>query len=387
MVNVTNNIRKYIFPFAVTCILLLLMGGCKKNGTYTIIFDANGGTGTMEPQIVKYGEQFTLKKNVFTRENYVFVNWNSIPDGSGLAIDDEQTYIASSNSELTLYAQWERNTAIVTFNANGGTGEMTPQTFTIGTPQVLSANSFAWENHEFIGWNSSADGTGKSCFDAQEITIYADVTLYAQWMTITGQQGGHCYVDLGLPSGTKWATCNVGANSPIAYGDYFAWGETSPKSNYIWSTYRWCNGSESTLTKYCDKSSYGNNGFTDNLTTLEAADDAATVNWGEGWRMPTKAEMNELLNSCNHTYIKRNGMNGRLFTGPNGNSIFIPSAGTYNGSTNYGANSYGEYWLSNIVDMSPSFANDLYFERGNYDIQGLSRSEGKPVRPVLIENN
>ena len=80
-------------------------------------------------------------------------------------------------------------------------------------------------------------------------------------------------------------------------------------------------------------------------------------------------------------------MNGRLFTGPNGNSIFIPSAGTYNGSTNYGANSYGEYWLSNIVDMSPSFANDLYFERGNYDIQGLSRSEGKPVRPVLIENN
>ncbi|MBQ2574458.1 MAG: InlB B-repeat-containing protein [Bacteroidales bacterium] len=361
------------------------MSGCNKKETYTVTFDANGGTGTMEAQTFTEGEAQALTRNAFTYDGYTFSDWNTVQSGSGASYTDGQTITVTA--DLTLYAQWKSNTAIVTFNANGGSGEMAPQTFTIGTPQVLSANSFTWENHEFIGWNISANGTEMSCFDVQEITIYEDVTLYAQWMTITGQHGGHCYVDLGLPSGTKWATCNVGANSPIAYGVYFAWGETSPKSNYTWGTYHWCNGSESTLTKYCDKSSYGNNGFTDNLTTLEAADDAATVNWGEGWRMPTKAEMNELLNSCTHTYIKRNGMNGRLFTGPNGNSIFIPSAGTYNGSTNYGANSYGEYWLSNIVDMSPSFANDLYFERGNYDIQGLSRSEGKPVRPVLIENN
>ena len=380
-----NNIRQYIFPLTVTCMLLLLMSGCKKHETYIVTFNANGGTGTMEAQTFTEGEAQSLTRNAFTYDGYTFSGWNTVQSGSGASYTDGQTITATA--DLTLYAQWKSNTAIVTFNANGGSGEMAPQTFTIGTPQVLSANSFTWENHEFIGWNISANGTEMSCFDVQEITIYEDVTLYAQWMTITGQHGGHCYVDLGLPSGTKWATSNVGANSPIAYGVYFAWGETSPKSNYTWGTYHWCNGSESTLTKYCDKSSYGNNGFTDNLTTLEAADDAATVNWGEGWRMPTKAEMNELLNSCTHTYIKRNGMNGRLFTGPNGNSIFIPSAGTYNGSTNYGANSYGEYWLSNIVDMSPSFANDLYFERGNYDIQGLSRSEGKPVRPVLIENN
>ena len=381
----TYNIRKIIFPLAVTCFVVLLMSGCNKKETYTVTFDANGGTGTMEAQTFTEGEAQALTRNAFTYDGYTFSGWNTVQSGSGASYTDGQTITATA--DLTLYAQWKSNTAIVTFNANGGSGEMAPQTFTIGTPQVLSANSFTWENHEFIGWNISANGTEMSCFDVQEITIYEDVTLYAQWMTITGQHGGHCYVDLGLPSGTKWATCNVGANSPIAYGVYFAWGETSPKSNYTWGTYHWCNGSESTLTKYCDKSSYGNNGFTDNLTTLEAADDAATVNWGEGWRMPTKAEMNELLNSCTHTYVKRNGMNGRLFTGPNGNSIFIPSAGTYNGSTNYGANSYGEYWLSNIVDMSPSFANDLYFERGNYDIQGLSRSEGKPVRPVLIENN
>ena len=229
MEYINYNIRKFFFPLAVTCFVVLLMSGCKKNETYTITYDANGGTGTMEQQTVKYGEQFTLKKNVFTRENYVFVNWNSIPDGSGLAIDDEQTYIASSNSELTLYAQWERNTAIVTFNANGGTGEMTPQTFTIGVALALSTNSFTRENCIFLGWNTVQDGSGATYSEMQEITIEENITLYAQWMIPTGQQGGHYYVDLGLPSGTLWATCNVGAVNPTDYGDYFAWGETEPK--------------------------------------------------------------------------------------------------------------------------------------------------------------
>ncbi len=392
MEYINYNIRKIFFPLAVTCFVVLLMSGCNKKKTYTVTFDANGGTGTMQPQTFVEDEPQALRFNEFTCDNCTFSYWSplkqhvfSTPESPKNEYRDEETITVYA--DMTLYAHWASNTATVTFNANGGSGDMPTQTFTIGTAQALSSNSFTWENHEFIGWNTLQDGTGTAYSEMQEIIIEENIVLYAQWMTVTGQQGGHYYVDLGLPSGTKWATCNVGANSPIAYGVYFAWGETSPKSNYTWGTYHWCNGSESTLTKYCDKSSYGNNGFTDNLTTLEAADDAATVNWGEGWRMPTKAEMNELLNSCTHTYIKRNGMNGRLFTGPNGNSIFIPSAGTYNGSTNYGANSYGEYWLSNIVDMSPSFANDLYFERGNYDIQGLSRSEGKPVRPVLIENN
>ena len=98
----------------------------------------------------------------------------------------------------------------------------------------------------------------------------------------TGTENGYGYVDLGLS--VKWATCNVGANNPEDYGDYFAWGETTTKDTYNLSTYKWCNGSYSTLTKYCNNSSYGNNGFTDNKTQLELSDDAARANWGGSWR-------------------------------------------------------------------------------------------------------
>ena len=120
----------------------------------------------------------------------------------------------------------------------------------------------------------------------------------------------HEYVDLGLPSGTLWATCNIGANSPEEYGSYYAWGETTPKSDYTWSAYKWCNGTETTLTKYCCNSSYGNNGFTDTLIELELIDDAAYVNWGTKWCMPNKYQWDELFNKCDWTWITRNGVNG-----------------------------------------------------------------------------
>ena len=102
-----------------------------------------------------------------------------------------------------------------------------------------------------------------------------------------GTYNGHEYVDLGLPSGTLWATCNVGAETPEGYGDYFAWGETELKTTYNLSTYKYTNGSYDQLTKYCSNSSYGYNGFTDTLTVLLPEDDAATANWGDGWCMPT----------------------------------------------------------------------------------------------------
>ena len=111
-----------------------------------------------------------------------------------------------------------------------------------------------------------------------------------------GTENGYAYVDLGLS--VKWATMNVGASKAEEYGDYFAWGETQPKSTYDWSMYKYCNGSSSTLTKYCNMSSYGNNGFTDNKTQLELSDDAARVNWGGSWRMPTDAEWTELYEQC-----------------------------------------------------------------------------------------
>ena len=129
-------------------------------------------------------------------------------------------------------------------------------------------------------------------------------------------------VDLGLS--VKWASCNVGANKPEEYGDYFAWGEVKPKSVYNWTTYKYCKGTNKTMTKYSTDSYYG---IVDNKTTLEAQDDAATANWGGAWRMPTKAEQDELRTKCTWVWTTLNGVNGYKVIGSNGNSIFLPAAG------------------------------------------------------------
>ena len=192
----------------------------------------------------------------------------------------------------------------------------------------------------------------------------------------------HEYVDLGLPSGTLWATCNVGATTPEEYGDYFAWGETQPKEYYDWSTYQYCNGNENTLTKYCDDPEYGYNGFTDNLTTLLPEDDAATANWGEQWRMPTKTEWDELLNNTTCTWTIQNGVNGRLFTALNGNSLFLPAAGLRNGDGLYSETYMGYYWSSSLRIVYSEGAWCFFFGSGVYEMDGHTRNSGLTIRPV-----
>lgn len=277
-------------------------------------------------------------------------------------------------------------TYTVTFNANGGTGEMQPQTFEEGVSEALTANAFILENHYFVNWNTAADGTGSAYVDEQEITVTENLTLYAQWKALKGELNGHEWVDLGLPSGTLWATTNVGADTPEAYGDYFAWGETSSKSTiYDWTTYKYANGGRLSLTKYCNASSYGDNGFTDNLTTLEASDDAATANWGGAWRMPTKAEMKELKDNCTVTWTTQNGINGRLFTGPNGNSLFLPAADKKQGNEIVGTGSYGNYWSSSLnAPYEPDFSWCLSFNfySEGCSMHATSRCLGFSVRPV-----
>ena len=145
---------------------------------------------------------------------------------------------------------------------------------------------------------------------------------------VSGNYNGHDYVDLGLPSGTLWATCNVGADTPEGYGDYFAWGETEPKDYYEWSTYKYCNeGNWTGLTKYCSSNSFGYLHFIDDLTVLEAVDDAVTANWGSGWCMPTEDQWEELCQNTSNSWTTQNGINGRLFTASNGNTLFLPAAG------------------------------------------------------------
>ena len=190
---------------------------------------------------------------------------------------------------------------------------------------------------------------------------------------------GHEYVDLGLS--VNWATCNVGESKPEEYGDYFAWGETQPKDYYDWSTYKWCNGSSDTQIKYCTDSYFGT---VDNKTQLDLSDDAARANWGGSWRMPTKAEQDELCNNCTWTWTTQNGVNGYKVTSKsNGNSIFLPAAGYRYGSGLDLAGSSGYYWSSSLYTDSPDRAYGLRFNSDNVVWSDhYRRRYGFSVRPV-----
>lgn len=185
-------------------------------------------------------------------------------------------------------------------------------------------------------------------------------------------------VDLGLS--VKWANMNVGASKPEDYGDYFAWGETKPKTNYDWSTYKWCNGSYYMMTKYCTNSSYGT---VDNKGILEPEDDAARANWGDKWRMPTYSEQIELSTRCTWRMTSLYGVNGYLVTGPSGNSIFLPAAGSRQGSSLMGTGEYGNFWRSDVNLSTPIWANGLLINDMEHSPYfGSSRCNGLSVRPV-----
>ena len=194
------------------------------------------------------------------------------------------------------------------------------------------------------------------------------------------------FVDLGLPSGTLWATCNVGASSPEEYGDYFAWGETSGyndgKTEFSWSTYKYCDGSYTTQNKYCTSSRYGT---VDGKTELDKSDDAAYVNWGKGWRMPSYTQQTELRTKCTWSWTTMNGVKGYNVTGPSGNSIFLPAAGYRSGSDLYYAGSDGSYWTRTLGPDRSDCAYYLYFYKGYVGWNDGSRYDGQSVRAVRVE--
>lgn len=192
-----------------------------------------------------------------------------------------------------------------------------------------------------------------------------------------GTHNGHNYVDLGLS--VKWATCNVGATKPEEYGDYFAWGEVKPKFIYNYSTYKYCNGSYNTYTKYNTKSNYGR---VDDKRSLDAQDDAATINWGGKWRMPTKNEQNELYAKCKWVWTTLNGVNGYKVIGPNGNSIFLSAAGYVREGTLNEASSFGYYWSSSLDSEGPYHAYIVYFNSNFVLRYEFTRQDGRSVRPV-----
>ena len=213
---------------------------------------------------------------------------------------------------------------------------------------------------------------------SREGTAYGDEVSFT---TFEGLQED--WVDLGLPSGLLWATCNVGASSPEDYGIYFAWAETQPKSEYSWSTYSYCcNGSYNSLTKYCNNSTYGCGGYTDNLTNLQSGDDAAKAQWGGEARIPTKEEWIELYTDCTLVWITQNGVDGMCFTGPNGNSLFLPAAGCRYENIIMDEGRNGHYWSSSLYTNDPQGAWCFYNNSNIYLVSYESRIGGCSVRAV-----
>ena len=298
----------------------------------------------------------------------------------------------SSKPVVITYSASNINTAGATLSGNvtsGGGATVTDRGFIYGTNSsnltqtVQSGNGTGNFTKVLTALTSGTTYYYKAYATNSVGTAYGENTGAA-----TGTLNGHEWVELGLPSGLLWSTTNIGAENPEDYGNYYAWGETATKETYTWDTYSLCNGTSNTITKYCNDPNFGDNGFTDSLTILETTDDAAATNWGSGWRMPTQTEMQELIHNCTHEWTTRNGVNGRLFTGPNGNTIFLPAAGFRYRTSLHEAGYYGLYWSSSLVTGSLINAWGLFFDSdncgsGNYNY----RYYGRPVRPVCESPN
>ena len=255
---------------------------------------------------------------------------------------------------------------------------------------TITARGICWSTSQnpTIEDNKTTNGSGLGSFTSNLSNLSPNTTYYVRAyatnevgtsygnevsFTTLDPANGREYVDLGLS--VKWATCNVGATTPEKYGNYYAWGETSTKEKYYdenCSTYE-LSISELQSQGYIDS----NNG---NLTSQY---DAATANWGGTWRMPTKAEQQELIDNCTWAWTTQNGVNGYKVKGPNGNSIFLPAAGYRGGSSLYDAGSFGGYWSSTPYVSYDLYAYGLFFTSSNHYMSYTRRSKGRSVRPVL----
>lgn len=268
-------------------------------------------------------------------------------------------------------------TAVITVNAADGNGD--PDSCTVivysipgdvnGDEEVNIADVNALidailGNSYYITADVNKDGE----IDIADVNAVIDIILGAQTQL---------YVDLGLPSGTLWAKRNVGADSPEGNGNFFAWGEIRQKEKYSWSTYLWCNGTSKELKKYCTTGDYGT---VDNKIELDPEDDAAYVNWGESWRMPTYDQFEELRTHCMWKWTQQNGVKGCLVTGPNGNTMFLPAAGDRSDASYYSG--AGFYWTRTLDSGNPSHAYNLFFGSSEVSWYYYTRERGLSVRPV-----
>ena len=349
-------------------LLLLFMLLCSiftNAQTFKDWTSTNGGTNNSSSQNsytvgVVAGCTFTFDWSVSSESNFdwliVTLDGTQILKKSGTA-NGTYTHEFTESGVYTFVAQYTKDSS-----SSSGSDQAKITNATITIPETTA------------GKKGDVDGDGS--IDVADVTEVVNIILNPDSDDDTPTTDSRA-VDLGLS--VKWASSNVGATAPEEYGGYYAWGETEEKSDYSWDTYKYCNGTSTSTTKYCTRSSYGT---VDNKTTLEPTDDVATVKWGGSWRMPTKAEQDELRNNCTWTWTTLNGVNGYRVTGPNGNSIFLPAAGHRYGTEVNGQGSSGGCWSSSLNSSYSYNAYGLHFDSSDCGWYNGSRYFGHSVRPV-----
>ena len=317
----------------------------------------------------KYNSGVTVELNAIANAGYKFSKWS---DGY---TNNPRTITVTGNQSYTAQFEQSENTSIAGDITNDGK---------VNTQDL---------NALINAYLANTNVTQITDLDNDSQLSIADIT-YLISMIYSGsnnnkESNGHQYVDLGLPSGTLWATCNVGANKPEEPGDLYAWGEIETKDVYSWETYKWCDGTEckvtnKTLTKYCDRGGYG---ILDGKISLDPEDDVAHVKWGGKWHIPTSAELHELVDNCTKKWIKlTEELHAYEFTGPNGNSIILPAAGEF--SQEKLRTDDFNYWSSELhmhdLPANNHATHAIAIEYG-IDFVGLYRYKGYAVRPVLSD--
>ena len=316
-----------------------------------------------------YGQSCTVSATASA--GYTFLRW--MQSGTEVSTNANYTFIVMGNS--TLVAQFQAQSYTISVSANPSSGGTVSGGGSYNYGQTCTVIATPADNYTFVNWMENGyvvQGTG----DSYTFTVTGNRSLVANFSYDLG------YVDLGLPSGLLWAQRNVGASSWSEAGARFAWGETTPKTSTTcnWNTYQYCNnGDYYQLSKYCSNVNYG---VVDNLTILLPEDDAATANWGTGWRIPTKEEWQELYNNTTHRFtLVNNTTYCMIFTAANGNNLILPIAAYYD-ENGYQGSVTCNYWSSSLYTNQPYDAWYFGGSSSSCSVSHRSRNCGQAIRAV-----
>lgn len=380
--------RKFLFTFtAVATLLSPTLVSCDDKESYTpcrieIIAE---GCGRVQFEGYHGNVQLYNPKNevvviAHPDEGYSFQGWYT--QKTDALVSTERRYAFTVDEDLLLTARFVSRTYSISISSTSGgcvCFENEAETsLTLPCGKEVTAVAKAEDGYTFIGWYKKSSSTPVSPQPSYSFKASENLDMIAKFDKKQFVDG-YEYIDLELPSGTLWAACNVGALNPEECGGYYAWGETEEKGEYTWSTYKWCNGSNNTITKYCTENIHG---IVDNKRVLEAEDDVAQTKWGGSWRIPTADEQQELIDNCIWNPGKLYGTEGFWATSKsNGKSIFLPAAGCFIGKNVQYRGLFGYFWSGTLCnDNSNAYCIRFYNDYNNRE--GYGRSAGFTVRPV-----